>query len=370
MNAGNFRFKLTWSSLWHILWLGGTRLQYAAEITILRVVLMLDVSRWQGIIDFVKMASEGVLGVIIKCGQGNDHDPNFLTNWAKAKTAGIPRGSYWFFDSRVPPKAQAAKWWDWVKADRGELMFWLDLEENYGGPYKGWQNWKIFLEEFMRLSGVPASKIGIYTGYYYWIANSPTNLADLNWFGQFWLWLAWYTTNPANVIIPKPWTQAQLLFWQYGTNGVDGKTPNGLRYGAESIEIDENNFNGDISLYQQLFGLGTVVIPPPEPPTGETMQYRIVWEKGANERTGPSTSDAWTGKTYLKDDIIEIVGDLIVKTIGYEVWGKLPNNKFVALIYSGTDRAVPVIPPPVGQKKVVKAVVQFDDATSVELFPQ
>lgn len=370
MNAGNIRFKLTWSSLWHILWLGGTRLQATAEITIERVVLVLDVSKWQGDINFVKMAAEGVMGVIIKCGQALARDPMFLVNWAKSKAVQLPRGSYWFYDSTVAPKVQAAKWWESIKLDKGELKCWLDLEENYGGPYAGWKNWKIFLQEFMLLSGLKPDDIGIYTGYYYWIANSPTNLADLNWFGQFWLWLAWYTTNPANVLIPKPWTQAKLLFWQYGTMGPDGKTPNGERYGVQSIEVDENNFNGDGTLYKELFGLDVVVTPPPEPPTGEIMQYRVVWEKGANERTGPSTSDAWTNKVYAKGEIIDIVGDLIVKSIGYEVWGKLPNNRYVALIYGGTDRAVPVIPPPVGQKKVVKGILQFDDDSTVELFPK
>lgn len=260
MKAGKIRFKLTWSSLWH-LWHGGTRFVLEKTISILRVVLVLDVSKYQGLISFGKMGLAGVMGVIIKCGQGMALDPFFLTSWAKAKAAGMPRGTYWFYDSRVDPEEQAKKWANMISIDAGELYHWLDLEENYNGPYKGWKNWKIFLQEFMQLSKLPASKIGIYTGYYYWIANSPTTVADLNWFAQFWLWLAWYTTNPANVIIPKPWTK--LMLWQYGTMGVDGKTANGEKYGVESLEVDENNFNGDEDEYRKFFGLSGVVTPPP-----------------------------------------------------------------------------------------------------------
>lgn len=256
MNAGNIRFKLTWSSLWH-LWHGATQFVFAQAITILRLILLLDVSKWQGVIDFVKMLSAGGDGVFIKCAQGSASDPKFVENWAKAKQAGIPRGTYFFYDSRVDPKTQAAKWWDLIKGDRGELMHFLDLEENYGGPWKGWRNWKICLQEFMRLSGLPASKIGIYTGYYYWIANSPTNLADLNWFAQFALWLAWYTLIAEHVKIPKPWTS--LLFWQFGTP-VEGE-----KYGVESLEIDQSYFNGDEQAYKQRFAL-VVTEPPTEPP--------------------------------------------------------------------------------------------------------
>lgn len=263
MRAGDVRFKLTWSSLWH-LWLGGTRLVIDKTITILRVVLLLDVSKWQGVIDFVKMKAAGMHGVIIKCGQILK-DPQFDNSWLRAKQAGIPRGTYWFFDSRQHPLKQAADWWNWIKADKGELMHFADYEENYAGTYKGWKNFKIFLQEFQRLSSLPSSKIGIYTGYYYWIANSPTTLVELNWFAQFPLWLAWYTSNPANVLIPKPWTA--LILWQYGTPA------NGEKYGAESIEIDENNFNGDALAYKTRFALpdGSVILPPivvvpPDPP--------------------------------------------------------------------------------------------------------
>ena len=298
MNAGNYRFKLTWSSLWHLL-IGWSRFAVDQTISILKLVLLCDISRWQGLVNFVTMVLAGARGVIVKAGQGSGADPRFADNWQRAKIAGIPRGSYWFYDSRVDPRSQAANWWNLVKNDKGELMHFADYEERYGGAWGGWRNLKIFLQEFMRLSGLPASKIGIYTGYYYWIAHSPTNLTELNWFGQFSLWLAWYTSDPSIVRIPRPWTS--LILWQFGTPAV------GQAYGAESIEIDQNWFNGDEQAYKARFGLPAgneppdVVEPPaPRPPIEPEDQMwsgEVVTNSNLRLRTYPeSAPDTWTGE--------------------------------------------------------------------------
>jgi lysozyme len=277
MRAGSYGFTLTLSSLWH--WLqGGTRLIFGQGISILRLVMLLDVSKWQGTIDFHKMKFAGCKGVIIKCGQGAGIDPRFTQNWARAKQAGIPRGSYWFYDSRQAPKAQAYTWWNWIKTDPGELMHFADYEENYKGDYAGWKNFKIFLQEFQKLSGLPAKKIGIYTGYYYWIAHSPASTAELSWFGQFDLWLAWYTDDPKRVLIPKPWTN--LVMWQWGTPAYGG------HYGVESIEVDHNWFNGDDVSYRMRFGLSLndppidVEPPAPDPETDEGDDFMAITDEG------------------------------------------------------------------------------------------
>lgn len=380
MNAGNIRFRLTLSSLLH-LWRGGTRLTLAAGITILRLILLLDVSKYQGLINFIIMLQQGVDGVIVKCGQGMAQDPYFLTNFLRAKNAGMPRGSYWFYDSRVDPKVQAANWWNWIKADPGELMHFLDLEESYGGDYRGWKNWKVFLLEFMRLSRWPASKIGIYTGYFYWIANSPVVTADLNWFAQFDLWLAWYTTNPANVLIPKPWTK--LILWQYGTNGVDGKTPNGERYGAESLEIDENQFNGDEEAYRHYFGLGQVSQPEtPQPATGGAMITGTV-KSTLNIRLGKG--GVVTGEYLYANDTIEAsehdyqwlhLSKITHAGISVDVsannwWASAGSTQqYIGWEEVTAPPTEPPVEPPADNKKPVKALMYYPDGTTEEWFPK
>jgi hypothetical protein len=364
MNAGNFHFKLTWSSLWHLL-RGATRFSLAQGIAVLRIVLLLDVSKWQGTINFVTMVLAGAMGVIIKCGQGAAQDLRFEENWRKAKLAGMPRGSYWFYDSRVDPKQQAANWWNWIKTDPGELIHFADYEEAYGGTWSGWRSFKIFLEEFMRLSGLPPWKIGIYTGYYYWIANSPIMSADLNWFSQFPLWLAWYTDDPTQVLIPKPWTS--LLLWQFGTP-VEGE-----KYGAESLEIDENWFTGDEQTYRNYFKL--------DGETGGGMKIIKGIAIGNVTRRKSPQGEAFTPARYL------VVGDKIEASTNQYQWLKLSKINDVPVmdeewVSAGSQKqyiawdwvTVPDDPAPDPEtppaKKIVKGILHFEDGSAQELFPQ
>jgi lysozyme len=57
----------------------------------------IDVSRWQGKIDWASVAAAGKQFAFIKATEGGDHiDPRFLENWHGAKQAGLVRGAYHF----------------------------------------------------------------------------------------------------------------------------------------------------------------------------------------------------------------------------------------------------------------------------------
>lgn len=224
--------------------------------------ILTDVSRWQLVIDFVKMAAAGIKGTILKCGQGLGLDPFFVENWRKAKAAGLKRGSYWYYDSRVHPLQQAKLWAEALAGDLGELVHFADYEETYMGSYRGIEQFKIFLAEFQRLTKLPSDRIGVYTGYYYWIANGSVD----PWWSQFWLWIAWY--GPAeNVLIPRPWTMAKVWAWQYTASG------NGPLFGVQSQEIDMNYYVMGLADFEQRYG---EVI---EIPTGDNMETGLfeVW---------------------------------------------------------------------------------------------
>src|SRR5688572_11828269 len=268
MGAGKYKPKWTLKLLWRLLFDYGIK-AFQDTILIALDVLLIDVSKWQGRMNWAQtqISQKNVQGAWIKAGQAGYADPEFFTNWANAKTNNIPRGSYFFFDSRMEPKAQATLWWQLINNDIGELPHSADLEESYGGPYSGPVNWRIFLEEFQRLSGFSNDKIIIYTGYYYWISNAPTNTTQLAWFGRFELWLAWYTSNPANVLIPRPWTIDNFIAWQSGTPAW------GAELGAQSAEIDVDWFNGTQEEFLQRFNLQEPPTPPPVPiPTLETVR--------------------------------------------------------------------------------------------------
>ncbi len=55
-----------------------------------------DISKWQGIVDFVKMKQEGIVFVIIRAGYGETQDKMFDTYINNALGAGISVGVYWF----------------------------------------------------------------------------------------------------------------------------------------------------------------------------------------------------------------------------------------------------------------------------------
>ena len=201
-------------------------------------------------IDFNKMMQVADF-VFIRAGQNLWHDRDFKYNWTEAKKAGLPRGSYWFFDSRVDPKRQAEMWFATLGNDLGELPLFADIEETYGGLYQGWQNWFNFLERLKQLVG--QKEIGIYTGYHYWIGygpNSQTQIQNLEYFHQYPLWIAHYMAIQPR--IPKPWAENDWLYWQYTAKG------DGPPFGVESLNIDLNYFKGDKQQFLKRFNLGGV----------------------------------------------------------------------------------------------------------------
>ncbi|WP_265501866.1 glycoside hydrolase family 25 protein [Paracoccus beibuensis] len=58
----------------------------------------IDISRWQGDIDWNRVRNAGISFAFIKATEGGDHaDPNFRRYWYEAAQARIPRGAYHFY---------------------------------------------------------------------------------------------------------------------------------------------------------------------------------------------------------------------------------------------------------------------------------
>ncbi len=68
----------------------------------------IDISRWQGDIDWRAVKAAGTRFAFIKATEGGDHiDPRFLQNWNGARAAGIPAGAYHFVYWCRPAHEQA-----------------------------------------------------------------------------------------------------------------------------------------------------------------------------------------------------------------------------------------------------------------------
>ena len=91
----------------------------------------IDVSKWQGKIDWASVREAGTQFAFIKATEGGDHvDERFLENWYGAQQAGVPRGAYHFVFWCRPAHEQAAWFKKTVPADPDALPPVLDLEWN------------------------------------------------------------------------------------------------------------------------------------------------------------------------------------------------------------------------------------------------
>ena len=97
------------------------------------VVKCIDVSTWQGSIDFNKVKSAGYNYVIIRAGYGKEKsqkDNMFETNYKNAKSAGLKVGAYWFSYAMSPSTAtaEADACLSCIKGKKFELPVYYDME--------------------------------------------------------------------------------------------------------------------------------------------------------------------------------------------------------------------------------------------------
>jgi len=195
-----------------------------------------DISTWQddpnvaGSVNFQKMRDNGASFVIMRASVGNQYDVDFPTY--KINSRGIlPRGVYHYYWNNIDPKVQAQTCIAAIGGEAIEGRVWLDLETREAGVYRGSAHWRTFIETIQ----AAGYRVGIYTGYYWWKDEAVNKGADLNYFAQFPLWQAWYTSDPAIVQIAQGW--GKMMLWQ-DTSSYPGSVA-----GVESPTIDHNFWN-------------------------------------------------------------------------------------------------------------------------------
>jgi GH25 family lysozyme M1 (1,4-beta-N-acetylmuramidase) len=208
---------------------------------ITRAVQFPDVSFYQGNIDYSVMCMQ-TEAIIIRAGQGIWKDEKFERNYQEARKCNKKIGVYWFYDGRYSPQQQVETLLPLLIGKKLEMEVYMDWEKNYGGAHEGLRN-VVALMELIETAGY---KVGFYTGYYFFRSNSNavTHASQYNYLKTKPLWLGWYTSNPADVLIPAPWSE--LTHWQFGTPAVD--------WGQETKEIDMNFFNGTKQEFESRYG--------------------------------------------------------------------------------------------------------------------
>ena len=94
----------------------------------------IDVSHYQGFIDWTRVAQEGEAGyVYIKATEGNTiQDDTYTYNILEARRAGIKVGSYHFFRANVNVDEQIANFTSIVKKEQQDLIPLIDVEHTNG----------------------------------------------------------------------------------------------------------------------------------------------------------------------------------------------------------------------------------------------
>lgn len=177
----------------------------------------IDVSKWQGDIDFSKLKSAGVEFVIIRIGSStgingeNFIDSKFIQNIKNANSVGIPVGVYFYsYANSVDRAISDAKWIiENIKDYKVELPIAFD-----------WENWGSFNTYELSFFGLTNMAKGFMdtvkdAGYDAMLYSSKTYLENIWMSVDYPVWLAHYTKNTNYA--------GDYSYWQICSNGrVDG----------------------------------------------------------------------------------------------------------------------------------------------------
>jgi lysozyme len=188
------------------------------------VVAGVDVSKWQGAVDFGKVKAAGMTYVFVKATEGiTGVDPDYARNVAAARAAGLVVGSYHFYETNDDPSAQFGNFRQHADVKPGDLPPVVDIEvlaSNSRPDLAG--DLKSFLAQMEQAWGVRPI---LYSG----VSFANEHLAG---FGDYPLWVAEYTSAPVPKV-PTGWTT--WTFWQYSQSGTVAGVPG---------EVDMDRFNG------------------------------------------------------------------------------------------------------------------------------
>ena len=190
----------------------------------------IDVSSWQGEINWDQVANDGVKYAVIRVSAGlNSVDQYFPRNWNESRRVGLLRGVYQYFHPAQDPVAQAYLLVDRLREAGGdfELPPVIDIEAHNdltaAEIAQSARTWIDIVEEELGIQPM------VYTGYYFW-QDHMNNTAEFN---DHPLWHPQYT-SAACPRIPNVWED--WVFWQYSSTG---------RVAGIEGDVDLNRFNGN-----------------------------------------------------------------------------------------------------------------------------
>ncbi len=208
----------------------------------------IDVSHWQGVIDWLSVKESGIEFAILKAGGSDDGfytDSTFEQNYKEAKAVGLPVGAYYFVGSlctsRADGIADAKRFLEIIKGKSFEYPVYIDLESTNPAAKAGATEACIGFCETMEAEGY-------YCGIYASDVSGFAERLDITKLQKFDKWVARYGSKPQFV--------KTYGMWQYSSTG----TVSGISGG---VDMDESYMN-----YPEIIkGAGLNGFKKPEPAT-------------------------------------------------------------------------------------------------------
>lgn len=284
----------------------------------------IDVSRWQGEIDWRQVAEAGYRFAMIRATVGDYYtDPRFYINWNEAKEAGLLVSAYHVIVPKNSVYSQIERLFDTLGDRRADLPLVMDVERH--DKVNRAHITACIQGCLQRVEQQDGRRPLVYTAKWFW-DNTEYLIHSDDW-AQYDLWVANYVDNPDDSqnqqpALPQGWDAWK--FWQYTDKGsVPGVRGN----------CDLDWFAGS---YEELVAYGqrrTVNEPPPkpivEPETPPPIGIRARVLTDVNVRSGPGVNYDRVGK--LKE------GDVITisKIEGKEIWVEFAPGQWAALEFQG-----------------------------------
>ncbi len=199
----------------------------------------IDVSRYQGEIDWKKVKASGVQFAMLRAGYGRfdaQKDAQFERNYKEAKAVGIPVGAYLYSYAKSVEDArnEAKVFLQWVKGKQFAYPLAFDVEEAEQA-----QKGKQFVSDIIRAFCETVEQAGYYVCIYankYWLDN----YIDADCKKRYDVWVAqWAKTNTYN---------GAYGMWQYtsdgAVSGISGRVDLDESYKDYPSIIRKNGLNG------------------------------------------------------------------------------------------------------------------------------
>ena len=274
-----------------------------------------DISHWQGSINWSRVKHDGVKFAFMKATEGTGYsDPTLKTNWAGAKRNGIYRSAYHFARPSVGSAARQARFFVAKVGSfkgKGDLPPVLDLEATGGLSASKLRTWvRTWLETTEKLTGRTPI---LYFSPYFWIDH----LGNATNFTHYPLWIAHYTSG--RPLVPGGWKT--WTFWQRTSSGsVEGI----------SGHVDMNRFNGTSAQLAKLANTsGGGSQPPPSGPTVPVGKPTSLTLSASNLTPAVGEAVTFSGDLKRTTNVVGLPGralSLWARRVGSSTWTKVADD--------------------------------------------